>query len=327
MPPFRVELQRRLDAKAAAAAPPQLAVVPDPDAEFEEELREAELGEPAPVPFVTVAPGPRNARTDSESGLRFYTWAGVEYPSVTTIRRLAGIPHGLHQWTISQVILRVVTEHGTLTEMLTRERRPRERVLEKNRMDEASKWLRRAATEERDAAAALGTAVHDAAAKGLHPDDVDEAVRPRLSQFRDWLATAKPWILGVEFQVFNLTVGYAGTADLLVRLLDGSVWLIDLKTGKSTFSEHLLQLMGYLMAEFVGADDVIDERLTALLHQVTGIAVLHLADDHWEFQQLEASADAWAAARGLLRFAVWMHQHPDIDDVTAATRRGSESET
>jgi hypothetical protein len=311
MPSFRNELQARIDAKQRPTA---LTVVPDPPA----------ITEPAIEPLITITPGPRNARTDPESGLRFYTWQGRELPSVTTIRRMAGIPHGLHQWTISQVILRAVSQHDELTAMLTRERRPRERVLEKNRMEEAGKWLRRAATEERDAAAALGTAVHDAAAEGLDPDTVDPAVRPRLLQFRDWVATAKPWILGTEFQTWNLTEGYAGTADLLVRLLDGSVWLIDLKTGKSTFSEHLLQLMGYLMAEFVGADDVVDQRLTGLLRQVTGIAVLHLADDHWEFRPLEATPEAWAAQRGLLAFSMWLHAHPDIDDVTVATSRGSE---
>jgi len=46
------------------------------------------------MPLVEI--GPRNARTD-QSGLRFYTWQGVEYPSVTTIRRMAGLSFPLHQ--------------------------------------------------------------------------------------------------------------------------------------------------------------------------------------------------------------------------------------
>jgi hypothetical protein len=308
MPSFKAELAARLAAKQPDPAPLRL-VTPEPEEPIE--------------PFVTIAPGPRNARTDSSTGLRFYTWQGRELPSVTTVRRMAGIPHGLHQWTLNQVILRAVTEHEQLTAMLTRERRPRERVLEKNRMEEAGRWLRLAATEERDAAAKLGTAVHDAAAEGLDPDAVDPEVRPRLFQFRDWVRSAKPWILGTEFQVFNLSEGYAGTADLLVRLVDGSIWLVDLKTGKGTYSEHLLQLMGYLMGELVGQDDVVDPRLTALLRQVTGIAVLHLADDHWEFRPLEATREAWAAFTGLLRFATWMHANQSIDDVTVTTRRGA----
>lgn len=296
MTAFKAELQQRRDAKRAAA-------------------------DPAPL-LLVVSPGPRNARTDS-SGLRFYTWRGRELPSVTTIRRLAGIPWGLHQWSVSRVIERAVTEADELQRMLTRERRPRERVLEKNRMEEASRWLRLAATEERDAAAELGTAVHDAAAAGLDPMTVDEAVRPRLLQFRDWLAASKPEILATEFQVWNLTEGYAGTGDLLCRFTDGSVWLIDLKTGKGTYSEHLLQVLNYAMGEFVGSDDVIDQPLTDMLRSVSGVAVLHLADDHWEFKRLEVTPEAWTAARGLLRFAMWMHEHPDIGDVTLAVRRGS----
>lgn len=275
-----------------------------------------------PAAFVTVGQGPRNAWTDPETGLRFYRWQGRELPSVTTIRRLAGVPHRLHQWALNQVIDRAVSRVWTLVKMLTRKRRPRERVLEKNRVEEASKWLRVAATEERDASAALGTAVHDAAALGLDPATVPDEIRPRLLQFRAWLASARPDILGTEFQCFNLTVGYAGTADLLVRFANGEVWLVDLKTGKGVFSEHALQLIAYRQAEFVGTDDVVDDRLTELLHQVSGMAVLHLADDHWEFRSMRVDDETWRAFRGLLAFATWMHVHDSAESVTVATRRG-----
>lgn len=299
MPSFKAELAARMEAK-----------------------REGRAIGPPPVTIV-ISASPKNAHTDPESGLRFYTWQGRDYPSVTTLRRMAGLPHSLHHWTISQVILRAVAQFDELQAMLTRERRPRERVLEKNRAEEASKWLRAAATEERDASAALGTAVHDAAALGLNLESVPENVRPRLRQFRHWLSVAKPEILGTEFQVFNLSVGYAGTVDLLVRFGDGSIWLLDLKTGNGVYPEHLLQVLFYTLAEFVGQDDVRNEHLTQLLHSVSGAAVLHLADDHWQFIRLNADAEAWKAARGLLAFASWMHQHPSIADVTVGTRKGS----
>jgi hypothetical protein len=278
---------------------------------------------PAGPVLTIIGSGPKNARSDPATGLRFYAWAGRDLPSVTTVRRLAGLPHGLHQWTVSQVIARAVQQADTLARMLTRERRPRERVLEKNREAEASVWLREAATAERDLAAELGTAVHDAAAQGRAPEDVEPAIRPRLLQFRSWLATARPEILATEFQTWNLTVGYAGTADLLCRFTDGSVWLIDLKTGKGTYPEHALQLVAYARAEFVGADNVVDVSLTELLHSVTGTAVLHLADDHWEFQALRCDDLTWRAFRGLLAFAMWIHEHPDIGDVTLASRRSA----
>jgi hypothetical protein len=270
---------------------------------------------------ITIQSGPRNARTD-ESGLRMYTWTGRELVSVTSARRMAGMPHNLHQWALSQVIKRATGNVWTLVRMLTRKRRPRERVLEKNRASEAGKWLRAAATEERDAAAKLGTTVHDAAAANVPVEAVEEAARPRLRQFRAWLARSGAEILATEFQVFNLSVGYAGTGDLLVRFPNGQVWLLDLKTGKGTYSEHALQLVAYLMAEFSGQDDIVNEEITELLRQVAGIAILHLADDHWEFRVVRPNATTFMAFRGLLAFAMWMHDNDDVDDVTEATARG-----
>ena len=72
-----------------------------------------------------------------------------------------------------------------------------------------------------------------------------------------------------------------------MRFADGSLWIVDYKTGKGIYAEHALQLMAYTMADVVGADDVVDEGLTELLHQVTGMAVLHLSDAAWEFHALE----------------------------------------
>jgi hypothetical protein len=273
-------------------------------------------------PSFVVGEGPKNSRTDPETGLRFYTWQGVEYPSVTTIRRMAGVPHKLSNWSISQVVNRAVEDFHDLTLMLTRDRRPRERVLEKNREKEAKTWLRAAATEERDLAAELGTAVHDAAATGLDPDTVEAAVRPRLLNFRHWLKVSGCEILATEFQVWNLKDGYAGTVDLLCQFPDRSLWLIDLKTGRGVYSDHVLQLQHYVMADFVGKDDVIDERLTQLLRAVSGAAVLHLADDHWNFISVRLDRESWQAAMGLLKFATWTAAHEDVATSTLGSRKG-----
>jgi hypothetical protein len=183
--------------------------------------------------------------------------------------------------------------------------------------------LRGAATAERDAAASLGTAVHDAAATGRSLADVPAEVAPRLRQYLDWLAASGAEILGSEFQCWHLTAGYAGTADLLARFPNGSIWLIDLKTGKGVYGEYALQCIAYLRAEFVGADDVIDDRLTDLLHQATGMAVLHLADAGWEFRVLRADDETWRAFRGLLLFAGWMSGHGSADSITTAAKAGA----
>lgn len=268
-------------------------------------------------PLIVVgAPQPRNARHDPDSGMRFYTWEGVDYPSVTTLRRMAGLPHGLHQWAVNKVIDRAIgsadsiatrlataTDHDSVVKVLRHE-------------------LRLASTEERDRAAAIGTAVHDAAATRKTPDQVEDALRPRLAQYHDWLAASGVQVLASEFQCWSPSVGYAGTADLLVQLPNGRIFVVDIKTGKGVWSEHALQVIAYANADFVGNDDVIDEERTRLLRAADGIAVLHLANDHWEFRALRKDAETWRAFRGLLLFAVWIWKHPDADSVTVATRSG-----
>jgi len=262
---------------------------------------------------IVIGSGPKNARTDPQSGLRLYTWQGRELPSVTSIRRLAGMPHGLHQWSIGKVIDYALNNLPSIVA----------RVADAAQLVLVRSELRKAATAERDAAAKLGIAVHDAAATGKSIVEVGSDVAPRLRQYLDFLAVSGAEVLASEFQCWNLTVGYAGTADLLVRFPNGRVYLVDLKTGKGVYTEHALQLAAYLMAEFVGSDDVVDERLTGLLRSVMGMGILHLADDHWEYRALEPDAEMWRAFRGLVAFATWMHEHPDVGTVTLGSRRGS----
>lgn len=267
-------------------------------------------------PTLTIQVGPRNATTDPATGLRYYSWQGRRLPSVTSIRRLAGVPHQLVQWQLSKVIDRAVDEWTTLGEQLS-SGDPAAVQLVRHR-------LRKAATDERDAAAALGTAVHDAAATGRSVTSVPPEIAPRLRQYLHWLSSSGAEILGAEFQCWNLTVGYAGTADLLCRFPDGSVWIVDLKTGKGIYPEYGLQLLAYLMAEFIGEDDVIDDRLTSLLREAKGMAVLHLAEDHWEFVSLRADTETWSAFRGLLAFGMWMKDRPQVDDIALGRRKGGD---
>lgn len=285
------------------------------------------------MPLITLEPGPRNAHTDAQSGLRFYRWGDRDLPSVTTIRRLAGMPFNLHAWSVSKVVTRAIEQHDELTRMLTRPeipgekglirpRRPREVVLTENRNKEAARWLRAAATEERDRAAQLGTTVHDAATGGKALADVEPAARARLRQFQHWHSESGARIVAVEKQVFNLTLGYAGTFDILAILPDKRVALIDIKTGKGTYMEHALQLQYYSMAEFIGEDNVIDERLTRGLKAVTTMAVLHLTDSGWKWQEVEPSPLLWGAAKGLLAFAAFAHANPTLDTLVADEEEG-----
>ena len=298
--------------------------------------------------------GPRNAFIDKQSSLRYYRWGDRTVPSVTSIRNMAGQPHALVSWKISRIVQRacgriVKDEQGRetgweegslaeLTEMLSREPRPRERVVEKNRIKEASAWLRSAFEEERDIASARGTAVHKAAEQGIAVLDIGdytdpesgvtipaEEIRPKYRQYLDWLQQSGIEVLLSERQIWNLTLGYAGSFDILGRFPNGEVWIVDIKTGKHTYSDHVLQQIAYLMGEFIGQDDVVDDDATALLHQVAGVAILHLADDGWTFIRPEVDSEAWAAFRGLLAFATWTRDHDGEAAFTVAKKSGAAS--
>lgn len=287
--------------------------------------------------FITIDASPADATTDARTGLRWYDWQGRPLLSVTSARRTVGIPHGLHQWTLSQVIARALDQHDELHSILERPRRPRERVRDKNVREEAARWLRAGATEERDRKGALGTAVHDLARMLTRPEDVPEVVKassggrefdvpgpliaPRLAAFHLWRQEAGITILAAEAQCFNLTVGYAGSMDLLVRARDGSVWVVDIKTGDATYNDYALQLSAYRHAEFIGRSGVVDEALTALLHQASGMAVLHLDDEGAEPQLIRDDEETWNAYRALVYVARWMTAHPTGESVITAKRR------
>lgn len=277
------------------------------------------------MPAVTIGASPRNSSTD-EGGMRWYVWQGQRLVSVTTVRRMAGIPFGLHNWAIGQVIDYVIAngpEIGERVQVATTDPMKGSSAADAD-LAELKRELRRAATAERDRAAALGTAVHDAAATGQRLDLVAPELRPRLAQFYDFLAVSGIEVVATEFQVWNPTVGYAGTVDLLGRHRNGTLRVIDLKTGKGIYNDHALQVTAYARAEFAGNDDTINEPLTAMLHEAAAPAILHLADDGWEFIVLKPDEElgAWRAFRGLMAFSMWSYGHTDPDSFTAAKREG-----
>jgi hypothetical protein len=264
----------------------------------------------AKEPLIKV--GPRNARTDPETGLRFYQWKGQEYPSVTSVRNLAGMPIKLANWRTEQVIERVLDERLVLDRMCD----------DGTDRDAIASWLRKAVSAKRDAAADLGTRVHEAAAEGKAIDKVGDDVAPFLIQYRKWLDDSGIDILLAERQVWNLTEGYAGTFDLIGQFKKtGRIFMIDIKTGKGTYPEHALQLEAYCRAEFVGADDVTDHAATDILQSVDGRAILHLRPEGWSFKIIkpEVTGSLWMAFNDLLGFAMWMHQSPSIDGLLSHT--------
>jgi hypothetical protein len=267
-------------------------------------------------PLITVTAGPRNAYTDPDTGLRYYHWQGVDYPSVTSVRNLAGMPHKLAQWRTNQVIDRAINEYSTLSKMLADGTSP----------EAVASWLRLGANKKRDAAADLGKRVHDAAERGLNLTQVGPDVAPILKQYLSWLASTGADIVLKERQVWSPSVGYAGTFDFICTFpkKPSEPWLVDLKTGGGTYPEHATQLEAYGRADFIGNDDIIDTAATAIFDQVLpqNHAVLWLTPDGWTFKVIPSTNATWIAFRALLAFALWTDANPTLDNLISAVKEG-----
>lgn len=123
-----------------------------------------------------------------------------------------------------------------------------------------------------------GTQVHDAAEKLVKGETVtwidskgnikySEGVWLMINKFHEFWTTYKPELLFSEQILFSDEYKYAGTGDLLV-VLDGKIWLIDIKTSNTISKTFELQLAAYKKA--------IEERVDIKIEK-TGILWLKAA--------------------------------------------------
>ena len=99
---------------------------------------------------------------------------------------------------------------------------------------------------------------------------VPDEVKMRLSGFIDFVDDHKPIPIATEISLYNnlkddekdMVYPYAGTADQLM-MIDGKLWLVDIKTGAEYPKEHQLQLTAYkllfdsLYGEITGSIDIL----------------------------------------------------------------------
>lgn len=265
---------------------------------------------------MTIVVGAQSPGADTRKP---YTWGGRRLTSVTTWPKLAVIEWGLHRWQVSNLVSHVI---ASADDIGLRVATGDEREIKELR---SRLWN---AVNGDDRNRIRGIAVHRAAELGKRPEDVHPAVAPLLAQYLDWLTQSGAEVIASEFKVWNLAEGYAGTGDLLVRFPSGQIWLVDLKSGNSLQAIHTMQLVAYLMGEFVGADDVVDGPLTEVLGQVAGLGILHLGEAGWEFATLKSEAlpEIWTAYRSAIRFNAFLTEHRELAGLIEA-RRWSDGRT
>ena len=99
-----------------------------------------------------------------------------------------------------------------------------------------------------EAASDRGIRVHAfclAQAAGIYSGPADEDCKGYISSFQRWFDLMVDKVLAVEVELIS-PFGYVGHADLIVKLKDGRVALIDLKTPLSGSKTWKAQIAAYL---------------------------------------------------------------------------------
>jgi hypothetical protein len=156
-----------------------------------------------------------------------------------------------------------------------------------------------------DGASAVGDIVHewvDAYIKGEHRGMADQprAAQGMVRAFLKFAETYNPEWFRSEFTVWSESYQYAGTADWAAKI-HGWLVLGDTKTGKSVYSDTVLQLAALANADFILEDDGTEVELP----RFDRFAVLHLRPTYYEllpFIHIPEAFEAFKALRRVFEF-------------------------
>ena len=130
--------------------------------------------------------------------------------------------------------------------------------------------------EKRDTAAVRGTDVHALAEQLVHGQQVEvpEHLRGYVEGYVRWLDEFAPEPIWTERPVGNRTWHYAGTFDLIARLM-GETWLLDVKTSARVYGDNAIQLAAYAGAEFLIDHEGVEQPIP----QIDRLGILHVRED------------------------------------------------
>jgi hypothetical protein len=160
--------------------------------------------------------------------------------------------------------------------------------------DDAVDWLKQAPRRNMQKAGRRGSAIHLVAEQLLAGEGVDPTDLPHATFVQAFI---DEWIgetLGIEQPIVNLEDGWAGTADLIFRDKQGSVWLADWKTGKGVYPDYALQLAAYahgthwVVPFSEGSAEQLALEDPPVIHR---IALLHLTDKGLSVHEPNVSID------------------------------------
>ena len=140
-----------------------------------------------------------------------------------------------------------------------------------------------------------GTIKHDDKISGGGDEaELDAQEYGAVLSFQKWWEATKPTLISSEITVMNLSVGYAGTVDLILKIGDNT-WLIDLKTSKEVYPSHELQVSAYSHCTDLEGNAIQVDRLAILQVGYTrnknGYKLTEVKDDFETFVALKKVFD------------------------------------
>lgn len=213
-----------------------------------------------------------------------------QYPSVTTVLKLVD-KSALIQWSVNLAVTWCVENIDKLMGM----------SVEKG--INVAKYRHNDVKSER---AAIGDGIH-ATIEAEHEGKwdfpkLDAEQQQIMAHWRQFCVEHKVEAVHSELTMFNRGLGYAGTADG-IWYIDGVLCLVDIKTSKSTWPEHLMQL-----AALWGCDEwvpeVAPEKWESMAPlKVEKVAIVHLRSDLHELIWVDNLEENFEAFQGYLN--VW----------------------
>lgn len=161
--------------------------------------------------------------------------------------------------------------------------------------------LRNAPDDARDRAALRGQEIHHLAWQLVTGEDVsvpEQHLGPVQAAAR-WMDKHNIRPLLREVPVLNVTHRWAGTIDLC-GLMNGTLWLLDWKTGKGVYDDAALQLAAYAHAELYQEAG----ELMPWQHPER-CGVVHITEDSAELYPVDAGDDTYLAFRYIAQVAAW----------------------
>lgn len=177
--------------------------------------------------------------------------AGTELLKLWSVTELLkaglGTSYPLVEWNCKQTAIAALESRDVIDAML--KTKPQEEIV---------KWLKSERWNVSERHKIRGTIVHHAAeaiALGNDPGIIEPQYQPYVEQLRRWFITWEPEFVLAEAPVYNVTHGYAGTLDGIMKL-DGESVLFDYKTtpkgpeakSRPPYSDVALQLSAYAHA-------------------------------------------------------------------------------